>query len=116
MNEVEAIEDQLSRAVSDNASPPDVFDVSTSYMLFSPHDNSTLGDEMDLETSVEQVATKISVPAEANAREIREKLETSMMSLFKMEQFTETNKIIGQQRLIVTVKKLQELKGSTCSV
>lgn len=116
VNEVDAIEHELSAAANDNASPSDVSDMSTSYILFSPHDKSTLGDEMDLETSVERVATKISAPAEANAREIRENLESSMMNLFKMHEFGDTNKIVDQQRLIVTVNKLQELKGSTCTV
>lgn len=96
----------------------DEFDVDRTYILEG--NETVLGNmSMDVDKSVEMNENEASIyaPAESNANEIKQKLMNTMESLYEIpDELESQNKLVSKQRVIVSIDKLQELKGKHCTV
>ena len=70
---------------------------------------------MELETTtLDEHAGKIYAPAEANAKEIKSKIYKEMEEPYHVNVDNRDYKLANQDRFLVSLQKLQELKGNFC--
>eukprot|EP00795_Rhopilema_esculentum_P007304 gene7304-13003_t len=69
---------------------------------------------MDLEESLDDQVPQIQASAIANATEIKKKASDALTMLFPVDGVGEAYRLSQQQRVIVSVEKLKELKGRKC--
>lgn len=79
--------------------------------IFGQYDDGNL---MELEQTLDDQPPSIHASAEANSNEIKMKTADALNLLYPVEADSEAYKLSQQQRVLVSAKKLKELKGSKC--
>ena len=97
--------------VTDLSSAMTDLDLTRAY--FIEHEQHEISMELET-TTLDEHAGEIYAPSEANAKEIKSKIYKEMEELYHVNDEDADYKLANQDRFLVSLRKLQELKGSVC--
>ena len=97
--------------VTDLSSAMTDLDLTRKY--FIEHEQHEISMELE-NTTLDEHAGEIYAPSEANAKEIKSKIYKEMEELYHVNVEDTDYKLANQDRFLVSLKKLRELKGSVC--